>query len=153
MAVLGDQVPIEWAGDIYCMVLHHCHKLADLPRMRGWTQSMEQWCGLSGSQPYGGVCDVHRLQVQVATDDYRTLELRLVTASQALEEINSWAAAEGFYQLGEVRRLLGDYDGAAAAFAQARLLGMDPQPGEALLRCRLWRFAVGLDRGARRVGE
>jgi len=137
LSVLGDQVPIEWAGDIYCMVLHHCHKLADLPRMRGWTQSMEQWCGLSGSVPYGGVCDVHRLQVQVATDDYRTLELRLATASQALEDVNSWAAAEGFYQLGEVRRLLGDHDGALLAFGNARLLGMDPQPGEALLRCRL----------------
>ena len=136
LPLLADQVPIEWAGDIYCMVLHHCHKLADLPRMRSWTQSMEQWCGLSGSVPYGGVCDVHRLQVRVATDDYRGLEDRLGRASRALEEVNAWAAAEGYYQLGEVRRLRGDFDGAAAAFAQARSLGMDPQPGEALLACR-----------------
>lgn len=71
LPLVADQVPIEWAGDLYCMVLHHCHKLADLPRMRAWTQSMEQWCGLSGSVPYGGVCDVHRLQVRAATDDYR----------------------------------------------------------------------------------
>ncbi|MGZ8802834.1 MAG: LuxR C-terminal-related transcriptional regulator [Mycobacterium sp.] len=136
LPLLADQVLIEWAGDIYCMVLHHCHKLADLPRMRSWTQSMEQWCGLSGSVPYGGVCDVHRLQVQVATDDYRGLEDRLREASRALEDINSWAAAEGYYQLGEVRRLMGDFDGAATAFGQARALGMDPQPGEALLACR-----------------
>ncbi|MGD9622013.1 MAG: LuxR C-terminal-related transcriptional regulator [Mycolicibacterium sp.] len=136
LPLLADQVPIEWAGDIYCMVLHHCHKLADLPRMRAWTQSMEQWCGLSGSVPYGGVCDVHRLQIQVATDDYRGLEDRLGMASRALEEVNSWAAAEGYYQLGEVRRLRGDFDGAASAFARARSLGMDPQPGEALLACR-----------------
>ncbi|WP_040542991.1 LuxR C-terminal-related transcriptional regulator [Mycolicibacterium vaccae] len=136
LPLLADQVPIEWAGDIYCMVLHHCHKLADLPRMRSWTQSMEQWCGVAGSVPYGGVCDVHRLQVQVATDDYRGLEDRLLTASRALAEVNSWAAAEGFYQLGEVRRLIGDVDGAATAFGQARALGLDPQPGEALLACR-----------------
>ena len=137
LSVLADQVPIEWAGDMYCIVLHHCHKLGDMPRMRTWTQSMEQWCDVSGSVAYGGVCDVHRLQVQVHTDDYRGLEDRLQRASRALEEVNSWAAAEGFYQLGEVRRLLGDSTAALAAFAKARELGMDPQPGEALLRYRL----------------
>ncbi|MEW5813586.1 MAG: LuxR C-terminal-related transcriptional regulator [Actinomycetota bacterium] len=139
LPLIADQVPIEWAGDIYCVVLHHCHKLADLPRMRSWTQSMEQWCGLSGSVPYGGVCDVHRLQVQVASDgqdDYRVLQGRLEKASSALSEVNGWAAAEGYYQLGEVRRLMGDFEGAATAFAQARALGLDPQPGEALLACR-----------------
>lgn len=139
LPLLADEVPIEWAGDIYCIVLHHCHKLADLPRMRSWTQSMEQWCGVSGSVTYGGVCDVHRLQVQVATSyqaDYRALEDRLGLASRALEGANAWAAAEGYYQLGEVRRLMCDFDGAATAFAQARMLGMDPQPGEALLACR-----------------
>lgn len=139
LPLVADQVPIEWAGDIYCVVLHHCHKLADLPRMRSWTQSMEQWCGLSGSVPYGGVCDVHRLQVQVASgdhDDYRGVQDKLEEASRALSEVNGWAAAEGYYQLGEVRRLMGDFEGAATAFDQARALGMDPQPGAALLACR-----------------
>jgi DNA-binding CsgD family transcriptional regulator len=136
LPLLADQVPIEWAGDLYCMVLHHCHKLADLPRMRAWTNSMEQWCGLSGSVPYGGVCDVHRLQVRVATDDYPGLESKLEQASRSLAEINSWAAAEGYYQLGEIRRLMGELDSAATAFEQARALGMDPQPGAALLACR-----------------
>lgn len=136
LPLIADQVPIEWAGDLYCIVLHHCHKLGDLPKMRSWTQSMEQWCGLSGSVPYGGVCDVHRLQVQVATDNYRELAVRLETAGRALEEVNGWAAAEAYYQLGEIRRLIGEVDGAASAFTLARRLGMDPQPGEALLACR-----------------
>lgn len=136
LPLLADQVPIEWAGDIYCFVLHHCHRLGDRPRMRAWTQSMEQWCDLSGSVAYGGVCDVRRLQVKAGTDDYPGLEDRLGQASRALEGVNTWAAAEGYYQLGEVRMLLGDFDGAASAFAQARSLGIDPQPGEALLACR-----------------
>ncbi|MGE2733288.1 LuxR C-terminal-related transcriptional regulator [Mycolicibacterium vaccae] len=136
LSLMADQVPIEWAGDLYCTVLHHCHKLADFPRLRSWTQSMEQWCGLAGSAPYGGVCDVHRLQARSGTDDYRGLESRLAAASQALQDVNGWAAAEGFYELGEVRRLMGDFDGAAIAFGQSRALGMDPQPGEALLVCR-----------------
>ena len=136
LPVVADQVPLEWAGDIYCTVLHYCHRLADLPRMRAWTQSMERWCDdFAASVTYGGVCDVHRLQAQAATDDYPVLEDRLFAASMALEEVNPWAAGEGFYELGEVRRLRGDADGAFAAYTRARALGVDPQPGEALLRC------------------
>ena len=135
LPVLAGQVPLDWAGDIYCVVLNQCHHLADLPRMHAWTQSMERWCAdFAASDTYGGVCDVHRLQLLVATDDYRQLHARLVTTSQALEDTNSWAAGEGYYQLGEVLRLQGDVDGAFAAFARARTLGVDPQPGEALLR-------------------
>jgi DNA-binding NarL/FixJ family response regulator len=136
LPVLADQVPIDWAGDIYCVVLNQCHRLADLPRMRAWTQSMERWCNdFAASANYGGVCDVHRLQLSAATDDYRLLEDRLLGTSRALEDVNSWAAGEGYYQLGEVRRLRGDADGAFTAFARARALGVEPQPGEALLRC------------------
>jgi DNA-binding CsgD family transcriptional regulator len=135
LPMLADQVPIEWAGDMYCSVLHHCHIVADLPRMRTWTNSMEQWCDLAGSVAFGGVCEVHRLQLQDGTDSYRQIEDRLLTVSTDLASVNGWAAAEGFYQLGEVRRQLGDVDGALAAFATVRDLGVDPQPGEALLQC------------------
>ncbi|KUI26322.1 LuxR C-terminal-related transcriptional regulator [Mycobacterium sp. GA-2829] len=136
LPLLADDVPIDWAGDIYCIVLHVCHKAADLPRMRAWVHSMERWCAAAGSDTYGGVCDVHRLQLRAATDDYTMLENQLVDASRLLESVNSWAAGEGFYQLGEVRRLRGDADGASAAYARARVCGVEPQPGEALLRCR-----------------
>ena len=127
LPLLADQVPIDWAGDIYCVVLNQCHRLADLPRMRAWTQSMERWCNdFAASDTYGGVCDVHRLQLLAATDDYRLSRTRLLATSQALEDANSWAAGEGYYQLGEVRRLRGDADGAFAAFARARaLLGVE----------------------------
>lgn len=138
LPVLADQVPIDWAGDIYFVVLNQCHRVADLPRMRAWTQSMERWCNdFAASANYGGVCDVHRLQLQAAGEDYQRLEQRLAGASRALEEVNSWAAGAGYYELGEVRRLLGHADGAFAAFAKARALGIEPQPGEALLRCRM----------------
>ena len=152
LSLVADEVPIDWAGDIYCVVLNQCHRLADLPRMREWTHSMERWCtDFAASANYGGVCDVHRLQIQAAGDDYRMLEERLAAASSTLEEVNGYAAAEGYYQLGEVRRLRGNGEGALAAFTRARALGKDPQPGEALLRCaqgdgeRAWtdlRFAL-----------
>lgn len=47
------------------------------------------------------------------------------------------ARGEAFYELGEVRRQRGDVDGAFVAYARARELGVEPQPGEALLRCAL----------------
>lgn len=135
LPVMADQLPVDWAGDIFCVVLNQCHQLADLPRMRAWTQSMERWCNdIAGSENFGGVCDVHRVQVLAATGDYGLLEDRLIGATRALEDVNSWAAGQGYYQLGEVRRLRGDAAGALAAFAQARELGAETQPGEALLR-------------------
>ncbi|MCW2513471.1 MAG: response regulator containing a CheY-like receiver domain and an DNA-binding domain [Mycobacterium sp.] len=136
LMVLADEIPIEWAGDIYCLVLHHCDRLADLPRMRAWTQSMERWCENFAAVAYGGVCEMHRLHLLTATEDYRLIENQLFLASSKLEDINAFAAAEGFYELGEIRRLRGDVEGALAAFSQARSLGVDPQPGEALLQCR-----------------
>jgi DNA-binding NarL/FixJ family response regulator len=135
LPVLADEVPIEWAGDIYCLVLHHCHRLADQPRMRAWTQSMTRWSeDIAASPTYGGLCEIYRLQLRAATDDYRTLEDKLSAASCNLEEVNTFAAAEGYYQLGEIRRLRGDLEGALAAFSRAREKGTDPQPGEALVR-------------------
>ncbi|GFG50704.1 helix-turn-helix transcriptional regulator [Mycolicibacterium agri] len=136
LAVLADVFPIEWAGDIYCLVLHHCNRLADLPRMRAWTQSMERWCENVAALPYGGVCEMHRLQLLSATEELRLVEDQLSAVSRKLKDVNTFAAAEGYYELGEIRRMRGDIDGAVTAFSQARSLGVDPQPGEALLKCR-----------------
>ena len=46
---------------------------------------------------------------------------------------HGWLAGEGYYTLGEVRRLRGDAAGAAQAYATARSLGHDALPGAALL--------------------
>jgi DNA-binding NarL/FixJ family response regulator len=135
LPVLADELPIEWAGDIYCLVLHHCNRLADQPRMRAWTQSMTRWSeDVAASPTYGGLCEIYRLQLHASTDDCLTLEGKLSAASSNLEDINTFAAAEGYYQLGEMRRVRGDLDGALAAFSRAREMGTDPQPGEALVR-------------------
>ncbi|MCB0940518.1 MAG: hypothetical protein KDB72_09800 [Mycobacterium sp.] len=78
-----------------------------------------------------------------ADDNHRELENRLLALSRALEETHPRAAGETYYQLGQIRRLRGDSEGAAAAYARARQLQTEPQPGEALLR-----FAVGDRDGA-----
>ena len=139
MPVLADQVPVDWAGEIYCAVIHECYRLGDLSRMKTWTTAMEKWREgpeVSASW-YGTTCEIHKWQLLSATADYRELEERLVTALAAIEDFHAQTAGEGHYELGDLRRRRGDIDGARAAFARARELDWDPQPGEALLRCQL----------------
>jgi DNA-binding CsgD family transcriptional regulator len=61
MPVLADQVPVDWAGDIYCAVIHECYRLGDLSRMKTWTTAMEKWC--EGPEVtaswYGTTCEIH----------------------------------------------------------------------------------------------
>jgi len=138
MPVLADQVPVDWAGDIYCAVIHECHRLADLNRMKTWFEAMEVW--RKGPQVtaswYGTTCEVHKMDLHSATQDYNAVEQRLLNAIAAMGDFPG-TVGKGLYELGEIRRRKGDVDGAREAFAQARDHNKDPQPGEALLRCQL----------------
>jgi tetratricopeptide (TPR) repeat protein len=55
-------------------------------------------------------------------------------ASLELDGFLSDAAAEAYYELGELRRLMGDLSTADGLFRRAHELGRDPVPGLALLR-------------------
>ena len=37
------RVEALWAGDIYCTTIHLCEGLADLARMRDWTEALARW--------------------------------------------------------------------------------------------------------------
>ncbi|MFD1212892.1 LuxR C-terminal-related transcriptional regulator [Arthrobacter sp. GCM10027362] len=135
LPVLAGQLPPEWAGEIYCTVIHACHELADLHRMRAWTQATEQWCGkFTGEVVYSGICRIHRLQLLSTEGGWEAAEHAIAQSGSELVGRNNWVAGEAFYQLGEIRRLRGDYAGAGEAYARARDLGIEPQPGESLLQ-------------------
>jgi DNA-binding CsgD family transcriptional regulator len=55
-------------------------------------------------------------------------------ACTELEDLHVVNAGAAFYEIGEIRRRIGDLDGAEAEFRRAEALGFDPQPGLALLR-------------------
>ncbi|GAA1117285.1 response regulator transcription factor [Citricoccus alkalitolerans] len=135
LPVLAGQLPPEWAGDVYCTVIHVCHLLADLPRMHAWTKATEQWCRqFQGEVVYSGICRVHRLQLLCVEGHWRQAEDAIERSGSELIGRNNWVAGEAYYQLGEIRRLRGDGAGAQAAYDQAQQLGTDPQPGASLLR-------------------
>ena len=139
MPVLAGQVPVDWAGDIYCAVIHECYRLGDLTRMKTWTNAMDKWRegpDVAASW-YGTTCEIHKWQLLSATTDYRELEQRLVDALAVIEDFHVGTAGEGHYELGDIRRRMGDIDGARAAFAKAREIGFEPLPGEALMKCQL----------------
>lgn len=134
LCVVSDELDAEWAGDILCTTIHVCHELADFRRMADWTRAAEAWCASRGTDVvYAGVCRVHRLELQSASGEWDAAEAALQRACDDLASDHPWVAGDGWYQLGEIRRLRGDAAGAHDAYARARACGVDPVPGEALL--------------------
>lgn len=134
LAVVGGDLPPEWAGDVLCMTIHACSEMADYRRMAEWTRATERWCaGYGADAVYVGVCRVHRLELQSATGQWDETERELERTCTALRAADPWVAGEGWYQVGEIRRLRGDVAGARVAYAHARECGIDPAPGEVLL--------------------
>lgn len=135
VAVVADELPPDWAGDIYCHVMTACHELADLRRARMWVEAAGRWlAGLPAAVLFTGVCRVHRSQVLQAGGAWPEAEQEAVRVCADLAGISCAAAAEGHYQLGELHRLRGDLGAAEQSYQQAHRLGRDPQPGLALLR-------------------
>lgn len=134
LPVLAGQVDPLWSGDLYCTVIHLCDELGDLARMRTWTEGMARWSQPQGRTfMYAHVTRVHELQLLVAEGAWDTVEEELGARSADLVGAHGWLAGEGYYTLGEVRRLRGDTAGAREAYALARELNHDALPGAALL--------------------
>ena len=131
--VAGDLAP-EWAGNVYCHLMAACHELADVGRAREWTDATSRWLSrLPAAVLFTGICRVHRSQVLQAAGDWQRAEAEAVRVCEDLADIHVASVAEAHYQIGELRRLRGDVAAAEAAYARARALGRDPQPGMALL--------------------
>lgn len=134
LPVLAGRLPAEWAGDVYCTVIHVCHELADFRRMEDWTRATERWCHQFGNEAiYTGICRVHRIELRSVRGEWTDAEESIRRECADLAGGNPWVAGEGFYQLGELRRWRGDAAGAREAYELARTSGIDPQPGAALL--------------------
>jgi hypothetical protein len=112
--VESGALSVEWAGDAYGLLLHVSRGLGDPSRTSPWMSSMQRWCERHDAPLYHRVLAVYR----------GGTEGELLATSSALQDVHGLAAGEGFYRLGELRRLRGDAAGAAAAFATARRLGV-----------------------------
>jgi DNA-binding CsgD family transcriptional regulator len=143
LALLDETMLVVTAGELspvvtglmYCSVIAACQQVYALDRTREWTAALSQWCE---AQPdmvaFAGVCQVHRaeiMQLQGAWPDAIDAARRACVRAQGVDRR---AAAAAFYQQAELHRLKGEFAAAKHAYRSASQLGLEPQPGLALLR-------------------
>jgi DNA-binding NarL/FixJ family response regulator len=132
----GDLSPIV-AGLVYCNTIDFCRNAHELRRAQEWTAVFTRWCE---QQPemvaHTGICLVHRAQLMTLGGAWPEAldELRRLGERPDAGVPNSRTLGEAAYQRGEVLRLQGGFDAAQAAYRDASRLGLEPQPGLALLR-------------------
>jgi DNA-binding CsgD family transcriptional regulator len=135
IAVTSGKLSPIVTGLMYCSVIDACQRIYAIDRSREWTAALAQWCeGQPDMVAFAGVCQVHRaeiMQFQGAWPD-AIKEARLACARS--QGVNQQAAAAAFYQQAEVHRLKGEFAAAEEAYRGASQLGLEPQPGLALLR-------------------
>jgi DNA-binding CsgD family transcriptional regulator len=135
LSALSDELQPMWTGAIYCGLLDACHELVDLRRAAEWTEATSAWCSpLPLVSLYPGICRVHRAEVLQVRGAWEEAEAEALGACTDMADIDVFVVADGYYEVGEIRRRRGDLAGAEEAYAKAHELGRDPQPGLALLR-------------------
>ena len=121
-------------GQVYCNVIAACQELGDLRRAGEWTEALRSWCESQPASVFPGLCRVHRAEVMHFRGSWADAESEARQACTDLLDTMPSFAGEAFYQVGEVRRRLGDMAEAETAFRRAGELGREPQPGLALVR-------------------
>jgi tetratricopeptide (TPR) repeat protein len=136
LAAVSDELPPEWAGNIYCHLMEACEEITDLRRAAEWTRTTARWCETmpDGTGPFMGICRVHRAHVLQVRGDWPAAEREARRVVDELTDFDVTPVANAQYLLGELARQRGDRAAAEAAFRDAHRLGRDPQPGLALLR-------------------
>jgi class 3 adenylate cyclase len=131
-AVSGELGP-HATGIIYCMAIVATSSLRDYRRAGEWTEAAKRWCERQSISGFPGHCRVLRAEIMQLRGSWAEAEKDVRLALNELKDFNLILAGEAFYELGEIRLRMGDLRAAEDSFRQAEELGMDPQPGMALL--------------------
>ena len=129
-------------GKVYCSFISACEELGDLHRAVEWIEIGCSWAEQHPVSAFPGLCRVHRAEVLQMRGDWERAEEEARRACAELDGVNAYNTALSFREIGDIRRRLGDLGGAAQAFRDASNLGLDPQPGLALLRLAEGKVAV-----------
>lgn len=136
LLALGDSLSPVVTGLVYCNLIASCRQVYDFERAREWTAALVKWCH---SQPqlvqFGGACELHRAEILELDGSWQESVAAARDATRrAVRPAHLDIRAGAAYQEGEIHRLRGEWPLAEQCFIEAHRLGMDPQPGLALLR-------------------
>lgn len=133
-AVNGDLSPFT-SGVTACRMIGACRDLTDYKRATEWIEATEKYCDRQSIEGFPGVCRIHRAEVAAVGGAWERAELELERATVELAAFNAAPPqADGFYAIGDIRRLRGDFAGAETALREAHARGRSPQPALALIR-------------------
>jgi class 3 adenylate cyclase len=134
-AVVGGELDPAAAGYVYCGMIGICSKLGDYRRASEWTEATLRWCERQSVPAFPGVCRIHKAELMRLHGSLTKAEEEARMACEELPRFNFFSGlGPANYEIGEVRRQLGDFSGAEEAFARAHEFGYNPQPGLSLLR-------------------
>ncbi|OGO51853.1 MAG: hypothetical protein A2Z32_09470 [Chloroflexi bacterium RBG_16_69_14] len=133
-AVNGELSPFT-TGVTACRMISACRDLTDYKRASEWIEATQRYCARQSLSGFPGVCRIHRAEVTAVGGAWDQAEQELERATTELEAYNAAPPqADGFYAIGDIRRLRGDFPGAEAALREAHTRGRSPQPALALVR-------------------
>jgi class 3 adenylate cyclase len=133
-AVNGELSPFT-SGVTACRLIGACRDLTDYRRASEWIEATERYCDRQSVSGFPGVCRVHRAEVAAVGGAWDKAERDLERATTELGAYNATPPqADGFYAIGDIRRLRGDFEGAETALREAHARGRSPQPALALVR-------------------
>ena len=132
-AVSGELEPYSTTL-VYCMTITSCQDVGDFRRAAEWTEAANRWCDRLDVTGFPGACRIHRAELMRMRGDLEAAEKVAMSACDELHDFERYITASGYYEIGEIRRRLGDFDAAEEAYAKANEFGANPQPGLALLR-------------------
>jgi class 3 adenylate cyclase len=134
-AVVGGELGPDAAGYVYCGMIGICSKLGDYRRAAEWTEATLRWCERESVPAFPGVCRIHKAELLRLAGSLTRAEEEARMACEELPRFNFFSGlGPANYEIGEVRRRLGDFRGAEEAFGRAHEFGFSPQPGLSLLR-------------------
>lgn len=133
-AISGQLGPYS-TGATFCDAVSACSDLGEYRKAGEWSEAAKRWGERQESQlGFPGACRIHRAEVMRLRGNWSEALSEAMTATNELMEFNFSVAALGFYEIGLIRLKTGDYPAAEESFTRAHELGLEPQPGLAMLR-------------------